>query len=119
MPRPKIRKRVFQQPVHSFYKPQGVPLHALKGATLSVEGLEALRLADAEGLTQEGAAELMGISRPTFTRLLAEARHTVAKALSNGWAIPIEGGNYRITNKPTPTHGMGRRRRGRGGPGSR
>ncbi|MBW2369572.1 MAG: DUF134 domain-containing protein [Deltaproteobacteria bacterium] len=119
MARPKICRRVFQRPVHGFYKPQGVPVHSLKGVTLPVEGLEALRLADAEGLEQQQAAELMGISRPTFTRLLAEARHTVAKALSSGWAIRIEGGNYQVINEPPPSRGMGRRRRGRGGPGSR
>jgi predicted DNA-binding protein (UPF0251 family) len=87
---------VGQQPVVVFYKPQGVALHRLKGLILSVEGLEALRLADAEGLEHQHAAEMMGISRPTFSRVLAEARRTLATAVSNGWAIRIEGGAYEI-----------------------
>jgi len=40
----------------------------------------------------------MGISRPTFSRVLAEARTAVAKALTNGWAIRIEGGHYTIVS---------------------
>lgn len=63
---------------------------------MPVEGLEALRLADLEGLNQEDAARSMGISKPTFCRILAEARHTVAKALIGGCALNIEGGTYSI-----------------------
>ncbi len=96
MPRPRKNRRVGQQPAVVFYKPQGVALHRLKGLILSVEGLEALRLADAEGLEHQHAAEMMGISRPTFSRVLAEARRTLATAVSNGWAIRIEGGAYEI-----------------------
>ena len=97
MPRPRKNRRVGQQPVAVFYKPQGVPMHQLKGVVLSVEGLEALRLADAKGLDHQEAAEMMRISRPTFSRVLAEARRTMATALTNGWAIRIEGGAYEIS----------------------
>ena len=96
MPRPRKCRRVTFSPAVRFFKPQGVPLTALKGVTLPVEGLEALRLADAESLDHETAAAKMGISRPTFSRVLSEARSTVARALINGWAIRIEGGAYRI-----------------------
>jgi predicted DNA-binding protein (UPF0251 family) len=113
MPRPRKNRRVGQQPVVVFYKPQGVALHQLKGLILSVEGLEALRLADAEGLEHQHAAELMGISRPTFSRLLAEARRTLATAVSNGWAIRIEGGTYEI--EPHFGNDFNGRRRHRGG----
>jgi predicted DNA-binding protein (UPF0251 family) len=85
-----------QQPMQTFYKPQGVPLKDLTGLNLPVEGFEALRLADAEGMDQAAAAKRMGISRPTFSRILTEARRTVARALCNGWAIHISGGDYRI-----------------------
>jgi len=77
-----------------YFKPQGVPLRFLDEIALAVEGLEALRLADVEGLDQETAAAQMKVSRPTFTRVLAEARQTVAKALVAGWAIRVEGGNF-------------------------
>jgi predicted DNA-binding protein (UPF0251 family) len=91
-----MNRRIYHQPLVRFYKPQGVPMGQLRGVTLTIDGLEALRLADVERLDQESAAELMGVSRPTFSRLLAEARGIVAKGLVNGWAIRIEGGNYEL-----------------------
>lgn len=102
MPRPRKCRRVGKQPVHTFYKPQGVPLEGLTGVSLSIEGLEAIRLADADGLDHDQASEMMGISRPTFSRVLNEARQVVARALSNGWAIQIDGGNYRVVDGEAP-----------------
>jgi uncharacterized protein len=96
MPRPRKCRCVSRAPVYGFYKPQGVPLESLTGVNLTVEGLEALRLADAEEMDHAKAAERMRVSRPTFSRVLNEARRTVARALSNGWAIHIEGGDYRV-----------------------
>jgi uncharacterized protein len=119
MPRPRKCRHVGQGPVHAFYKPQGVPLELLTGVNLPVEGLEALRLVDAEALEHADAADRMGISRPTFSRVLADARRIVARALSNGWAIHIDGGSYRVLDGDISPQGQGRRRggKGRGGPG--
>lgn len=118
MPRPRMNRWIRHQPLANFYAPQGVPFGRLRGVTLTLDGLEALRLADAEGLEHEQAAELMGISRPTFSRLIAEAREVVAKALVNGWAIRIEGGNYQFAGD-TPPCWQGRRRCRRGAGGDR
>ncbi len=96
MPRPRKLRCVRRQPVQAFYKPQGVPMSRVKGVVLPVEGLEAIRLADAEGMEQNAAARLMDVSRPTFSRILADARRMVAEAITKGWAIRIEGGAYRI-----------------------
>lgn len=116
MPRPRMSRRVCRRPPAGFYKPQGVPLGSLRGLTLPLDGFEAIRLADAAGLDHETAAASMGISRPTFSRLLAEARGIVARALVNGWAIRIEGGNYEMA-EAVDLSGHGRhRRRGGGGP---
>jgi predicted DNA-binding protein (UPF0251 family) len=52
--------------------------------TLRADELEALRLADLEGLYQEACAQRMGISRTTLSRTLAEARRKVSDALLNG-----------------------------------
>jgi predicted DNA-binding protein (UPF0251 family) len=110
-----MTRRIHGQPSVRFYKPQGVPLGLLRGVTLPLEGLEAIRLADAEGLDQERAAAMMDISRSTFSRLVAEARHTVAQALTNGWAIRIEGGHYEMADGRTPEGAALRRcRKGRG-----
>jgi predicted DNA-binding protein (UPF0251 family) len=114
MPRPRKCRRVGRVPVHTFYKPQGVPLEGLKGLTLTVEGLEALRLADADGMEQAVAAERMRVSRPTFSRILAEARGVVARALSSGWALHIEGGHYRVAGNAAADPPEGSRTRGRG-----
>jgi len=64
-----------------------------------VDELEALRLVDYQEKDQLGAAKNMGISQPTLHRLLVSSRKKIADALSNGRAIKINGGNYRIYKK--------------------
>ncbi len=83
-------------PAVTYFKPAGIPMHVLEETCLTVEEAEALRLKDVEGLEQEEGAERMGISRPTFQRVLASARHKIADALLNGKAIRIEGGNFEL-----------------------
>ena len=51
-----------------------------------------LMLADLESLTTTEAAARMEVSRHTFGRILADARHAVADALVNALALRIEGG---------------------------
>ena len=127
LPRPRKCRLIRGLPPATFYKPQGVPMAELKGVVLSMEGLEALRLADGQGMDQQSAAALMDISPATFCRILAEARRIVARALTQGWAIRIEGGDFRFaspedgpepeTSTPDPA-GLcprGRRRGGKGG----
>jgi len=98
------------------FKPQGIPSAQLERVEISLDGLEALRLADLEGLYQEAAAEQMGISRATFARVLAAARAAVAEALVEGKALDIGGGavaRHVEQAGPCPVHG-GPRRQGRG-----
>ena len=96
MPRRRLRRRVTAAPAAVWFKPQGMPRSDIGEAILAVEGLEALRLADLEGLTADAAAVFMGVSRHTFGRVLAEARTTVARALAGGLSLRIEGGDYRL-----------------------
>jgi len=63
---------------------------------LSLEEYEAIRLKDLEGMEQEEAARKMGISQPTFHRLVLGARRKIAEALIKGKAIKVEGGNYKF-----------------------
>jgi len=56
---------------------------------LEPDELEALRLVDLEGLSQEEAGERMGVSRGTVWRLLQSARRKTAQALSEGRPIRI------------------------------
>jgi len=98
------------------FKPVGRPASELGIETLRMDELEALRLADLEGLYQEAAAARMGVSRATFARILERARATVARALidekllliGDGPVVAVPGGPL-----PCPVHGFGRRR-GRG-----
>ena len=53
-----------------------------------------MRLKDIKNLDQEKAAEKMGISQPTFFRILESARKKVSDALIHGKAIRIEGEKY-------------------------
>ncbi len=98
--KPRLR-HIANAPPATLYKPQGVPARHLIGVTLAMDGLEALRLVDAEGLDHATAAARMGVSRQTLGRTLAEARATVAKALSRGYAITIEGGRVRFEDAST------------------
>ncbi|MCE1229973.1 MAG: DUF134 domain-containing protein [Firmicutes bacterium] len=88
-------KRVEEMPGATYFKPRAVPLSALEEVGLTVEELEALRLAHKEGLYQREAAARMGVSRATFGRVLDMAHRKVTKALVEGCALRIEGGVFR------------------------
>ncbi len=110
MPRPRQCRRVARLPQATFYKPRGVPLRMLEQVALTVDELEAIRLADLEGLYQEKAAQRMNVSRQTFGRILEAARQKVADVLVNGKVLLIEGGSVELVEPP----GIGQCR-GRGG----
>ena len=65
MPRPCCLRHVGFRLNAGFFKPAGVPACTLEQVTLTLDEVEALRLADLEGLYQEQAAKRMRISRPT------------------------------------------------------
>jgi len=125
MPRPRHCRRVAMLPHVTYYKPRGVPLSMLQCIELAVDELEALRLADLEGLYQEEAAQRMNVSRQTFGRILDASHKKVADALVHGKALSIAGGPIEVTEPETagrgpachrsgPMRGQGRcRRRGR------
>lgn len=92
MPRPPCPRRVAAPPRCLYFKPAGVPISNLEEVGLSVDELEALRLADLEGLYQDDAAARMGVSRPTFARIVEAARRKAAEALVHGRALRIGGG---------------------------
>ena len=76
------------------------------------DGLEAIRLADVEGLYQDAAAERMGVSRQTYARILARARHAVAVSLVERRLLLVDAGPV-VEEAPAPTrcpvHGGPRR----------
>jgi uncharacterized protein len=96
MGRPKKCRWVETEPGVTFFKPRGIPLRSLEQMVITVDELEAMRLADFLEMTQEEVAQKMQVSRPTVTRMLARVHRAVAEALVNGKAICIEGGDYRL-----------------------
>lgn len=94
MARPVKCRRVKFFPEDTYFIPLGKRKCEVEEITLKVEELEAMRLKDIEGLTQEECAESMQISRQTFQNIIDSARKKVATALTQGHAIHINGGNY-------------------------
>ena len=92
MPRPPRSRRVHGPPRFVSFKPAGVPRRMLEQVLLRVDQFEALRLADYEKLSQADAAEAMGISPATFSRLIESARYSLAQAIIEGKRLDIEGG---------------------------
>jgi predicted DNA-binding protein (UPF0251 family) len=75
-------------------------MSALEEVELTIDELEALRLADLEGLYQEEAAARMEVSRATFARIVETARLKVATALVHGHALRIGGGPVSASRGP-------------------
>jgi predicted DNA-binding protein (UPF0251 family) len=68
----------------------------LEQVSLTVDELEAIRLADLEGLYQEKAAQRMNVSRQTFGRIIEAAHKKIADALVHGKALSITGGSIEV-----------------------
>lgn len=92
MPRPFNERMVRCGLQQRRFKPAGVPARDLEEVVLTLDGAEAVCLADLEGLYQEAAAQRMGVSRQTFGRIIEAARRTIADAVINGKCLRIEGG---------------------------
>ena len=113
MARPEKIRRVGCVAEGRAFKPIGRPVGGLEIEELRLDELEALRLADLEGLYQEAAAERMGVSRPTFARILARARLAVARALIEERLLVVGEGPVVVASDepfPCPVHDGGRRR---------
>lgn len=88
--RPMKPRNICGSPNAYYFKPRGIPLTELEEITLSLDEFEALRLKDVNGLQQQEAAEQMNVSRPTFQRILTNARKKVSEALVYSKALRIE-----------------------------
>ena len=90
------RRWISREPHVTYFGPPGDPLRSDQAMVLTYAELEAIRLTDLEGLSQEEAATRMGVSRRTFWNDLKSARVKVATALVKGLPIRIEGGAYEV-----------------------
>jgi len=103
------------EPLFLYFEPRGRdrgPGSELEESVLKVEELESIRLKDHLRLSQEEAAERMGVSQPTFHRIVSEAHRKIAEAFVEGKAIRIDGGNYILVKDddvqmPPPTVPVG------------
>jgi predicted DNA-binding protein (UPF0251 family) len=86
-PRPKKLRRCEGNFCGRAFKPTGTPLSEFKQISLHRDELEALRLCDCEGMTQEEAGRSMGVSRGTIQRIITVARKKSAQALTEGHAL--------------------------------
>ncbi len=75
------------------FRPFGMPLCDLEVVKFQYDEYESINLINYQGLSQDVAAETMGVSRPTFTRVYNSALKKIAKAFVECLAIEIEGGN--------------------------
>jgi predicted DNA-binding protein (UPF0251 family)/predicted Fe-Mo cluster-binding NifX family protein len=74
------------------FRPDGAASRDAADVVLTLDEAEALRLADLDGLYQRAAAQRMGVSRPTFARIVESARRKTADALLNSKRLRIAGG---------------------------
>ena len=99
MPRPLKTRRIGCKPNSNYFKPRGIPVADLGEVVLTMDELEAVRLADFEGIYQEAAAKRMNVSRQTFGNIIKSAHHKIAEALVNAKALRIEGGVVTMIEK--------------------
>jgi predicted DNA-binding protein (UPF0251 family)/predicted Fe-Mo cluster-binding NifX family protein len=100
-------------PSVTYFKPAGVRISDLDEVLIGHDELEAIRLKDLMGLSQEDAAREMNVSQPTFHRLILTAHKKLADAVVSGKALKIEGGNINIGEDVLPPCGHWRERCGR------
>ena len=91
MGREKTKRNLIFKPAFKEYIPQNKSYNAI--THLLDEEMEAIYLMDILDLYQEDAAKSMKVSRPTFTRILKNARQKLTRAIVYGNKISIEDSN--------------------------
>lgn len=93
--RPKKIRYIQRMPTIVQFSPRGRPGRPDE-VNLTIDEYEALKLGDLQGFDQSQGAIVMKVSRPSFGRILREARKKVADALINGKSIKIGIGDTQI-----------------------
>src|SRR5665648_135695 len=92
MPRPP-KWRCLNAPITArFFMPSADLPADMPSNRMSLDGLEVLRLLDLEGLSQEEAATVLGVSRSSVSRTASKARRALVEAIWRGEALTVEGG---------------------------
>lgn len=106
--RPKIKRKIRFFPEITYFKPAGIPLRDLDEVILTLDEVEAVRLAELEDLEQVDAAKKMKISRITFLRILHRAHKKIAESIIYGKALKIEGGEIMAYQSRLPKRTWGK-----------
>ena len=77
-------------PLYRSFSPDDIA--ADESVRMTVDEYEAVRLLDAEGLTQEACADRMNVARTTVTAIYDSARKKLADAIVHGKRLLIAGG---------------------------
>ncbi len=93
MGRCKNDRQIMAYPAVSGFSPNACQPCNTQPVTLSLDEYEAIRLLDYMGKQQTQAALIMGISRPTLTRIYMEARHKIATMIVEGRPLDMSAGN--------------------------
>ena len=93
MSRTRKTRSIQRAPSYQGMKPYGIQLRNLGEVEMHLEEYEAIRLCDFDLLTQAEAAEIMEVSRPTFTRIYESARRKMAQVLVEPCVLKIQGGH--------------------------
>lgn len=96
MARTKKNRQIQMAPQFCGFTPDGLLKNSGKEVIITFAEYEALNLCDYELLTQANAAQMMNVSRPTFTRVYESARRKIAKAFIEGCTIKFEVGHSEI-----------------------
>ena len=92
----KIRS-IEEPPLNLSFMPEMEEKRDQEPIVIAFDEFEAIRLVDQLKLDHLEASEIMGISRPTFTRLLEKARGHMAEFLVQGKPLSISGGSIRFS----------------------
>ena len=93
MARTKKQRLIERAPSFNGFTPFGVQNTSNNEVCLTFEEYESIKLCDYDLLKHEDAANLMNISRSTFSRIYESSRRKIAKAFVDVCTIRIDGGS--------------------------
>lgn len=96
MPRPQKCRKIDNPPKMDGFRPFGIIRNHMDNIVLQYDEYESIRLVNYDKLPQEEAADRMGISRPTLTRIYNRALEKIATAFVEGKSIHLKGGNFEL-----------------------
>jgi len=99
MPRPCLCRKIGLCPKWNRFAPTDAQNQPIEEIVLTLDEVEAIRLADLQGLYQEQAARKMNISRQTLGNIINAAHRKLADFLINGKSLTIHGGNVKMMKR--------------------